>query len=197
MLREYAPLVSKLLQPGCGFSSPSQALPERVTADSPAIDVMTDLQRINAVVIRPDDTIEEANKRMIQRDVRLLLVLDHARKVEGLITATDTLGEKPMRVVAERRCRRQEVLVREIMTPQARLEVLDIEDVRRSKVWHIVSTLKQAGRQHAMVVEYDPSGRQTVRGLFSTSQIGRQLGAVIQTSEVARTFSEIEAALAH
>jgi hypothetical protein len=48
-----------------------------------------------------------------------------------------------------------------------------------------------------MVVEYDPSGRQTVRGLFSTSQIGRQLGAVIQTSEVARTFSEIEAALAH
>lgn len=197
MSRKYVPLVSSLLQPGCGFSSPSQALPERVTPDSPAIDVMTDLKRINAVVIRPDDTIEEANKRMIQRNVRLLLVLDHARKVEGLITATDTLGEKPMRVVAERRCRRDEVLVREIMTSQGRLEVLDIEDVRRAKVWHIVETLKQAGRQHAMVVEYDRSGGQTVRGLFSTSQIGRQLGAVIQTSEVARTFSEIEAALAH
>lgn len=197
MSRKYAPLVSKLLQSGCGFSSPSQSLPERVTPDSPAIDVLTDLKRINAVVIRPDDTIEEANKRMIQRNVRLLLVLDHARKVEGLITATDTLGEKPMLVVAERHCRRDEVLVREIMTPQSRLEVLDIEDVHHSKVWHIVATLKQSGRQHAMVVEYDRSGGQTVRGLFSTSQIGRQLGAVIQTSEVARTFSEIEAALAH
>ena len=197
MSRKYVPLASKLLQSGCGFSSPSQSLPERVTPDSPAIDVLTDLKRINAVVIRPDDTIEEANKRMIQRNVRLLLVLDHARKVEGLITATDTLGEKPMLVVAARHCRRDEVLVREIMTPQSRLEVLDIEDVHRSKVWHIVATLKQAGRQHAMVVEYDRSGGQTVRGLFSTSQIGRQLGAVIQTSEVARTFSEIEAALAH
>lgn len=197
MSRKYVPLVSKLLQPGCGFSSPSQSLPERVTPDSPAIDVLTDLKRINAVVIRPDDTIEEANRRMIQRNLRLLLVLDHARKVEGLITATDTLGEKPMRVVAERRCRRDEVLVREIMTPQSRLEVLDMEDVHHSKVWHVVATLKQAGRQHAMVVEYDRSGGQTVRGLFSTSQIGRQLGAVIHTSEVARTFSEIEAALAH
>jgi hypothetical protein len=35
-----------------------------------------------------------------------------------------------------------------------------------------------------------------VRGLFSATQIARQLGVVIATSEVARTFSEIEAQLA-
>ncbi len=197
MSREYAPLASSLLQPGCDFSSPSKALPERVTLDNPAIDVMTDLKYVNAVVIQPYDTIEEATKRMLQRGVRLLLVLDHARRIEGLLTATDTLGEKPMRVVAERRCRREEVLVREIMTPQNRLEVLNMEDVLRSKVGHIVATLKQAGRQHAMAVEYDRRGGQTVRGLFSTSQIERQFGAMIQTAEVASTFSEIEAALAH
>ena len=197
MSREYAPLAFNLLQPGCGFSSPSKAFPERVTLDNPAIDVMTDLKCVNAVVIEPDDTIEEANKRMLQRSVRLLLVLDHARRVGGLLTATDTLGEKPMRVVTERQCRREEVLVREIMTPQSRLEVMDMEDVLRATVGHIVATLKRAGRQHAMAVEYDSSGGQTVCGLFSTSQIGRQLGAMIQTAEVARTFSEIKAALAH
>ncbi len=197
MSREYAPLASSLLQPACDFSSPSKALPERVTLDNPAIDVMTDLKCVNAVVIQAHDTVEEANRRMLQRSVRLLLVLDHTRRVEGLITATDTLGEKPMRLVAERRCRREEVLVREIMTPQSRLEVLDIADVLRATVGHIVATLKRAGRQHAMAVEYDRGGIQTVRGLFSTSQIGRQLGAVIQTAEVARTFSEIEAALVH
>jgi len=197
MVREYASLASSLLQSGCGFSSPSQTLPERVTLDSPAIDVMTDLKCVNAIVIQPDDTINEANKRMLQRSVRLLLVLGHARKVEGLITATDTLGEKPMRVVAERNCRRDDVLVREIMTPQSHLEVLDIQEVNHSKVGHVIATLKRAGRQHAMVVEYDRSGGQTVRGLFSTSQIGRQLGAAIQTSEVARSFAEIEAALGH
>lgn len=197
MAREYASLTSSLLQPGCGFTSPSQTLPERVTLDSPAVSVMTDLQSVNAVVIQADDTINEANSRMLQRSVRLLLVLDHARKVEGLITATDTLGEKPVRVVAERHCRRDEVLVREIMTPQSRLEVLDFEEVSHAKVGHVIATLKRAGRQHAIVVEFDRSGGQLVRGLFSTSQIGRQLGAAIQTSEVARSFAEIEAALGH
>jgi CBS-domain-containing membrane protein len=197
MLREYAPLHSGLLEPGCGFASPTQHLPERVTLDSPAVDVMTDLRSTNAVVIHPDDDIEEANRRMIQRAVRLLLVIDDARKVEGIITATDVLGEKPMRVVTERRCRRGEVLVQEIMTPQSLLEVLDMADVRQAKVGHIVATLKRAGRQHAPVVEYDRAGTQTIRGLFSLTQIGRQLGATIQTSEIAATFSEIEAALAH
>ena len=197
MLREYAPLVTSLLQPGCGFRSPSQNLPEQVTMENPAIDVMTDLKYVDAVVIEPYDTIEEANKRMLQRSVRLLLVLNHARQIDGLLTATDTLGEKPIRVVAERGCRREEVLVREIMTPQSRLEVLDMDDVFHSSVGHIVATLKRAGRQHAIVVEYDSRSGQTVRGLFSTSQIGRQLGATIQTAEVARTFSEIQAAIAH
>ena len=195
--REYAPLSSSLLKPGCGFSSPHQDLPDRVTLDSPATDVMTDLEHVNAVVVQTNDTIDDANRRMIQRGVRLLLVISHERKVEGIITSNDTLGDKPMRVVAERRCLRREVLVHEIMTPQGRLEVLNMVDVRDAKVGHVVETLKRAGRQHAMVVEYDHDGIQTVRGLFSASQIGRMLGAPIQTAEVAHTFSEIEAALAH
>jgi CBS-domain-containing membrane protein len=197
MLREYAPLGFRPLEAGCGFASPTQALPERVTLDRPAIEVMIDFHGINAVVIQPNDSVEEANRRMKQRGVRLLLVIDHARKVVGVITATDTLGEKPMRVVAERRCTREEVLVHEIMTPQSRLEVLDLAEVRTAKVGHVVATLKRVGRQHATVVEYDAHGAQTVRGLFSISQIGRQLGVNIQTTEVAATFSEIEAALAH
>jgi hypothetical protein len=36
-----------------------------------------------------------------------------------------------------------------------------------------------------------------IRGLFSSVQIGRQLGVQIQQSGVAGTFSELEAALAH
>ena len=41
-----------------------------------------------------------------------------------------------------------------------------------------------------------PSKRSMVRGIFSISQIARQLGISLQsTGEVARTFAEIEAAL--
>jgi hypothetical protein len=96
---------------------------------------------------------------------------------------------------SERGVRREDVMVRDIMTPQERLEVLDMAEVRASKVGHVVATLRKAGRQHALVVESDGRSRQIVRGLFSATQIARQLGATIQTSEIARTFSEIEALL--
>jgi hypothetical protein len=46
------------------------------------------------------------------------------------------------------------------------------------------------------VVEQSASGQQIVRGLFSATQIARQLGIAIGTSEIARTFAEIEAQLA-
>jgi hypothetical protein len=47
------------------------------------------------------------------------------------------------------------------------------------------------------VADLDAHGRQRVRGLFSLTQIARQLGLTLETSEVARTFSEIEASLTH
>lgn len=196
MLRNYAMLSSSLLQPGSGFCQPAQSLPPRVGFDDAAEDVMTDLKQVSAVLIRPGDGIDEANRRMIQRSVRLLLVVDENRKVAGIITAPDILGEKPLQVIAERGCRREDILVRDVMTPQQRLEVLHMNNVRSAKVGHVVATLKKSGRQHAVVVEVDSNGQQTVRGLFSATQIARQLGVTIQTSEVARTFSEIEAQLA-
>jgi CBS domain containing-hemolysin-like protein len=197
VLRDYPPLDFARLRPGSGYAQPTQVVPDRVTREDPAQHVMTDLRSVTAVIILSGDSVDEAHRRMIQRGVRLLLVVDQNRHVVGLITASDILGEKPMQLVTQRGIRREELLVRDIMTPQADLEVLDLNDVRIAKVGHIVATLKRSGRQHAVVVEHDHSGRQTVRGLFSATQIARQLGVDITTSEVARTFSEIEAKLGH
>ncbi|MFN7085898.1 MAG: CBS domain-containing protein [Burkholderiales bacterium] len=196
MLRDYAPLASHALQAGVGYAQPTQAVPEKVTPDDPALQVMTDFKRVTAVIILAGETLDEAHSRMIRRGVRLLLVVDQDRKVVGLITANDILGERPVQVITQCGIRREELLVRDVMTPQERLQVLDLEDVRVAKVGHIVATLKAAGRQHALVAETDARGRQTVCGMFSATQIARQLGATIHTSEVARTFSEIEAMLA-
>jgi CBS-domain-containing membrane protein len=170
-------------------------VPERVTLEDAALHVMTDLRANTAVIILSGDTVEEAHRRMIQRGVRLLLVVDQNRQVVGVITATDILGEKPMQAVSQRGIRREELVVRDIMTPQERLEVLDLEAVRAARVGHIVATLKRAGRQHAVVIQRSGADRQVVCGLFSLTQIARQLGVAIPTSEVALTFSEIEAQL--
>ena len=196
MLRDYPALTPKRLNAGVGYAQPTGNLPERVTLDDPAIRAMTDFREVTAIVILPGDTVDEAHRRMIQRGVRSLLVIDQDRAVVGVITTTDILGEKPMQVITQRGIRREELVVRDVMTPQDLLEAFDLAEVRATKVGHVVATLKKAGRQHALVAEYDAKGRQTVRGLFSATQIARQLGVSIPTTEVARTFSEIEAQLA-
>ena len=192
MLRDYLPLPSGMLRTGTGYAQPSQAVPDKVTLDDAAVSVMTDLTRVTAVIILSGDTVDEAHRRMIQRGVRLLRVVDQDRKLVGLVTASDLQGEKPVLAASERGLRREDLMVRDIMTPQERLEVLDMADLRTARVGHIEATLKKAGRQHALVVERDTGGKQWVRGLYSLTQIARQLGVVIQTSAVARTFSEIE-----
>jgi CBS-domain-containing membrane protein len=196
VFRDYLPLSFLRLRAGSGYAQPTQIVPEPVTLEDPAQQVMTDLRSTTAVIILSGDSVDEAHRRMIQRGVRLLLVVDQNRHVVGLITASDILGEKPMQVITQRGIRREELVVRDIMTPQEELEVLDLGDVRAAKVGHIVATLKRSGRQHAVVVEQAGAGHQTVRGLYSATQIARQLGVAIATSEVARTFSEIEAQLA-
>lgn len=195
MAREYQALKSGSLEADAGYAQPTQKIPERVRIESSALEVMTDLTRITAVIVLAGDTVDEAHHRMIQRGVRLLLVVDADRRVHGVITANDVLGEKPVKAAVQRGVPRSEILVRDIMTPREALQVLEFADVSASSVGHVVATLKAAGRQHTLVVERDARGRQRVRGIFSATQIARQLGVAINTDTVVRTFAEIEAAL--
>lgn len=197
MKRDYPAIRSMALNTDVGYAQPRQAVPERVRIDSPAVDVMTDLTLVTAVIILPGDTVDEAHRRMIQRGVRLLLVVDLDRKVQGIVTANDVLGEKPVAAAVQRGVPRSDIQVRDIMTPRAALEVLDMREVNAATVGHIVATLKAAGRQHTLVIERDVEGRQRVRGVFSATQIARQLGIAFTTETVARTFADIEASLGH
>jgi len=198
MTRIYQPLPQRPLLGGAEFRHPAPVR-ERVRLESPALAVMTDLREVPAATIDPDAPLDAANRFMIRRGVRLLLVTDERRQVLGLITATDILGERPVRFAVERSVRRQDIFVRDIMTPQSKLEVLWYPDLVASEVGHVVATLKAAGRQHALVAEASEGGEavQVVRGIFSLSQIAGQLGIAVPSTEVACTFAEIEAAIAH
>lgn len=179
-----------------GCAVPVALSPPAVQIDSPAVLVMTDLARVPPACIGASAPLPEANQAMVYRGVRLLFVTDAEQQLLGLITAHDVLGERPVLVARERSMRREELRVADIMTPLGKIEALPMPDVLRAEVGHIVATLKQSGRQHALVVEPDASARQQVRGIFSLSQIARQLGISISTSEIARNFAEIEAVIA-
>lgn len=168
-----------------------------VGSESPAIEAMTDFLRVNVVMIGADDSVIEANARMISRGVRMLIVNGGADSVLGLITARDILGEKPIQVAQARGCKRDELLVADLMTPIGSVDTLYLNEVLHAKVVDILDALKHLGRQHILVEDVDPtSGQPRVRGMFSATHIGRLLGVPVLGFELASTFAEIEAALA-
>jgi CBS domain-containing protein len=192
MDRDYDALPIRELGAGAGFRRPAQAQSGKVTLESPAVDVMTDLRRTTPATIRPQAPLAGANQFMITRGVRLLLVVDEQENVLGVITATDILGERAMRVATGRGLRRDELTVADLMTPADQVEVIALEDATAARVGHVLETLRRAGRHHALVADAE----HMVCGIFSLSQLARQLGVSVATGgEVARTFSEIEAAI--
>ena len=195
MERTYPPLSSHGMDPETGFHLTQLPEPTRVDTEDPALEVMTDFRRVRAITVPVSVSMEFAAQRMRANRVHLLLVTDENNLVLGLVTSTDIEGHKPVRLVHDRGLRRDEITVGDIMTPRERLEVIDYDEVVNARVGHVVATLKAVGRQHAMVVDRDARGRQRVRGLFAASQLGRQLGAPIQTVEIARSFAEVETAL--
>jgi CBS domain-containing protein len=191
MVRDYSALDHLPLPAGARVATPPP--PARLTLESPAIEAMTDLRRVAASTIATDRTIEECNAVMVARAIRLLFVEDAQGRVLGVITATDLLGEKPVRFMQERALRRHEILVSDLMTPASALEALDLQAVASAQVGHVVATLRRAGRQHTFVT--DEGGRR-ICGIFSATHIARRLGIELSTHEVAASFAQIEAALA-
>jgi CBS-domain-containing membrane protein len=187
LIKEYSALRSSLLKAGSSFVRPVQKLPERVKLSDPATSVMTDLNKVSVVSV---------HAKMIRYGVRTLLVLDDNDQAAGLLTASDVLGEKPMHFLQNMGGTHADIMVRDVMTTQRELEVLKIEDVQNAQVGQIVASLKKSRRQHVLVVAEGADGKQAVCGLFSITQIARQLGAQVQSFELAHTFAEIEAVIA-
>lgn len=170
----------------------------QVAADSPAIEAMTDFSRVNVVSIHVSALVDQANARMISRGVRLLMVVGDDEQIEGLITARDVLGEKPLQVVQGRGIKRGEVSVADVMTPISAIDTLYMREVMNVSVSDILHALKNLGRQHILVEDVDPlTGQPRIRGLFSATHIGRLLGVPVLGFDLPRTFAEIEAALAN
>lgn len=191
MKREFAALSHTHLQPGRTFECPTDP-PEIAHWDSPATEVMTDFRIVRPVTTRPDVSIDTALGKMKRAGVRLLLVINEQQQIIGAITARDIQGERPVKMAHDAGVPHSSIHVEAIMTPQSEIIGLNMISVRNALVGHIIETLRQIERQHILVLEVDEVTKvQTVRGLFSTTQIGRQLDENISV-ETAQAHSIAE-----
>jgi len=192
---QYAPLQVRTVRQGALLCKPERGILRRIAPDDPAMKMMTDFMVIPAAAVEASRTIDQVSELMKLRGVHLLFIRTPEGEIEGLITATDLLGEKPGNVMRERGISHSEVLVTDIMTPAAFFEAVDYEEAVNAKIGQIITTMRRLNRQHLMVVEFNPRGAQTIRGLFSLSQVALHLGIELKATDVAKTFAEIEAVL--
>jgi len=170
--------------------------PTNVSLDDPAVQVMTDFNDIIPFSIEPDASINATTDKMIACGVRLLFVTDNDGNLLGLVTTTDIKGEKPVQFMKDHGGKFEDILCKDIMTRAERLDALQLKDIELARVGDIVETMKLFRRQHILVTDKpEEAEHETIRGIFSTSQIGRQLGFHIEYSERANSFAELEKAL--
>jgi CBS domain-containing protein len=192
----FSPLSHTTLNTDTPLLKPAKAVAGMTTLDQPALEVMTDFCEVRPITIAPTESLDAAHAKMIHRNVRLLFVCQEDEVVSGIITSTDLLGEKPYKHIKEHGGTRDDIQVKDIMTPITRLQGLNFEDVERSRVGHIVETLKASGRRHLLVLE-NVGGKEAVsiRGMFATSQVALQLGIELEPTLRARNFAELGAAI--
>ncbi len=162
---------------------PDPSFVRRVTLADPALLVMTDLRVTLPYTIDINASLIATHDKMIACGVRLLFVIDGEGLTRGIMTAQDILGDRPVRVISSRGGARDELTVKDVMTPLALVEVVLMQDVIEASVGNIVESLKLLGRRHLLVIEPEPNGPSTVRGIFSATRIGRQLGEEIMVAE--------------
>ena len=180
-------------------TSIAQAQPppqERVTLESPGMAVMTDLTQVRAATVQPYSGLAQAELMMIHQGVRLLFVVTEMPGVDGIVTAADLQGEKPLRLVSQRMVKFEDLCVADVMTPLPDMDAVDFASLRRASVAQVIAALANTGRAHMLVIESaSDTIAMRIRGVISKTQIERQIGAQLPVTGMANSFAEMSAVL--
>ncbi len=196
MTSQFKTLTNYTIAKNAKVEHPALQRTENILLTDDATLVMTDLTKAASYSIKATASVIKANDNMIACGVRLLFVTEENGNLVGLITATDLLGEKPLQYITEHGGTRDDIIVKDIMTVKDALQALHLNDVTNANVGDIIETMKTCHRQHMLVIKTDEKTHiETVCGIYSSTQISRQLGIVIESSTRADTFAELGRAL--
>ena len=129
----------------------------------------TDFEAVQPRIIEVATSALDARKVMMTTHVRLLLVVNHQNQFVGVITANDLIERKIVQRVSEG-YRRDEIDVRDLMTPKKQLTGLNIAAVQKATISDINRVLKNVHQQHCLVIDHEHA---RIRGIFSASDISR------------------------
>jgi len=170
-----------------------------ISENDPAEKVMTDFKIITPITVEPIHSIDRALDKMKNIGVRLLLVTDERDNIGGVITSYDIQGEKPVKYSEDNGISHNNIRVDMIMTPLEQMPAFDIDFIRQSLVRHVISTLHELERPHTLVIEINTStGKQEIRGMFSSTHISKMLGRnIYDPLHAAHSLADMQHELGH
>ncbi|GAA6152886.1 CBS domain-containing protein [Pseudoteredinibacter isoporae] len=163
------------------------AEPERLsglTRQSAALEFFTDFTQVQPLLIESSTSAVEAQRLMQQAHVRLKLVIDREGAFQGVVSLDDLKDRKIVQKVSEG-IGRDDISVRDLMTPVKDLFTLDFGEVAESTISDVIELLKDYGQQHILVVDQH---MHQVRGIFSASDISRKLHLPIDIQSTSNFF---------
>lgn len=177
MFSAYTPRDCFSLQANLPIEHPDEP-PELVHFHDPAMQVFTDFSRVYPVTVTAEKSIDHALQKMKNAGIRLLLVVNKKHHMIGLISADQILGDDPVRLAEDMQLDHGQITVAMLMQPQKDIRVVELSHLRDARVGHIVATLSHLEQKYLLVVDQG-----VIRGLFSASQISKQLGRNIHDEE--------------
>ncbi|MCB1827813.1 MAG: CBS domain-containing protein [Coxiellaceae bacterium] len=153
----------------------TDALPEVMHMDDPALAVMMDFTQAPPKTILEDAPIDDALNLMKKHGVHLLFAMNNNDQPVGVIASENILGEGPIKIQQERRIPRSRITVNMLMEKLKDIPALDIDAISNFKIGNIVNTLKKHHRHYAVVIKVNGDDTPMIRGIFTTSQISQQL----------------------
>ncbi len=149
-------------------------LPELVHLDDPATMAMIDFQKTPTAILPADLSIEHALNEMQVLDVHALLIAADDGLLQGIISSSEILGEKPIQIIQQKRISREKILVKMVMTKIADIPAFSFETIEYARVGNVVNTLNSLNKPYALVIDtHDKNNK--IRGLFILRQIAHQL----------------------
>lgn len=158
------------------------------TLETPAIEVMTDFEKVQPLMMEQDVSIDEARQMMRKVHVRSVLVIDREENFRGLLTLADLESRSAMSIATSAGLKRDDISIKEVMTPRDRLHAMPLTEITHACIGDLMRTLQHTGTPHMLVVD---TYNHEIRGVIASSDIARRLNIPVDISKKAVHFREV------
>lgn len=175
---------------------PSQAVCKSVpqaplTAATPARQAMQDFRLQRPLSLSHLASVEQAQQLFAAVPVRYVLVENQMGDFQGILSAGDVLGPRLMVQARLHQLLPEELQVRDVMIPRARLPGLSWRELEHARVGDVLLTLERLGQPFLCVQDEPAMAAASLRGILCARDLGERLGSDWHPSLRARTFSEL------